>query len=115
MSSPKQWAINAQNNSNTNTNPNTNVNANANPNTNTNANTGGGESRRKESSNGYSIESNKYRQNLEEVKQKNLNSPEMLIASVNNIIHPEDSIIYYPKNIHLLCNKYPVYPLRLKE
>ena len=117
MSSPKQSAINAQNNSNTNTNPNANVNANANPNTNTNANTntGGGESRRKESSNGYSIESNKYRQNLEEVKQKNLNSPEMLIASVNNIIHQEDSIIYYPKNIHLLCNKYPVYPLRLKE
>ena len=77
--------------------------------------TGSGETKRKESSNGYSIDPNKYRQNLEEVRTKNLNNPEMLAASVNNIIHPEDSIIYYPKNIHLLCNKYPVYPLRLKE
>ena len=73
------------------------------------------DTRKKESSNGYSIDTNKYRQNLDEVKQKNLNSPEMLVASVNNIIHPEDSIIYYPKNMHLLYNKYPVYPLRLKE
>ena len=39
----------------------------------------------------------------------------MLQASVNNIIHPEDSVIYYPKNAHLISNKYPVYPLRLKE
>ena len=84
-------------------------------NTSSNANTGGSETKKKESSNGYSIDQNKYRQNLEEVRAKNLNSPEMLIASVNNIIHPEDSIIYYPKNIHLICNKYPVYPLRLKE
>ena len=76
---------------------------------------GTGESKRKESSNGYSIDQTKYRQNLEEVRTKNLNNPEMLAASVNNIIHPEDSIIYYPKNIHLLCNKYPVYPLRLRE
>ena len=84
-------------------------------NTSSNASTGGSETKKKESSNGYSIDQNKYRQNLEEVRAKNLNSPEMLIASVNNIIHPEDSIIYYPKNIHLICNKYPVYPLRLKE
>ena len=76
---------------------------------------GTGESKRKESSNGYSIDQTKYRQNLEEVRTKNLNNPEMLAASVNNIIHPEDTIIYYPKNIHLLGNKYPVYPLRLKE
>ena len=57
----------------------------------------------------------KYRQNLEEVASKHLNAPEMLISSVNNIIHPEDSLIYYPKNTHLISNKYPVYPLRLKE
>ena len=73
------------------------------------------ENRKKEGSNGYNIDLNKYRANLDEVRQKNLNSPEMLVASVNNIIHPEDSIIYYPKNIHLIYNKYPVYPLRLKE
>ena len=77
--------------------------------------TSDGDAHKKESANSYSIDTNKYRQNLDEVKQKNLNSPEMLVASVNNIIHPEDSIIYYPKNMHLLCNKYPVYPLRLKE
>ena len=74
------------------------------------------EQRKKESSNGYSsIDQNKYRQYLDDVKAKNLNIPEMLAASVNNIIHPEDSIIYYPKNIHLLSNKYPAYPLRLKS
>ena len=73
------------------------------------------EAKKKESPNIYSIDQNKYKQFIEEVKNKNLNSPEMLLASVNNIIHPEDSIIYYPKNIHLLGNKYPVYPLRLKE
>ena len=38
----------------------------------------------------------------------------MLSASVNNCIHAEDSIIYNPKNIHLLPTKYPVYPLSLK-
>ena len=66
----------------------------------------------------YSIDQNKYRQNLEEIKIKNLNSPEMLIATVNNLIHPKDSIIYYPKNINLIFPKYsvyPVYPLSLKE
>ena len=84
-------------------------------NTSANTNTGGSEPKKKDNSNSYSIDQSKYRQNLEEVRTKNLNSPEMLSASVKNIIHPEDSIIYYPKNIHLLCNKYPVYPLRLKE
>ena len=80
-----------------------------------NSNQGTGEAKKKESPNVYSIDQNKYKQFIDEVKNKNLNSPEMLLASVNNIIHPEDSIIYYPKNIHLLGNKYPVYPLRLKE
>ena len=75
----------------------------------------GGDSKKKENSNGYSFDQNKYRQNIEDIRAKNLNSLDMLISSVNNIIHPEDSIIYYPKNIHLLCNKYPVYPLRLTE
>ena len=82
---------------------------------NANANTGGTESKKKDSSNGYSIDQNKYRTMIDDIRSKNLNNPEMLIASVNHIIHPEDSIIYYPKNIHLLGNKYPVYPLRLKE
>ena len=76
---------------------------------------GGGDIKKKENSNGYSFDQNKYRQNIDDIRSKNLNSLDMLIASVNNIIHPEDSIIYYPKSIHLLCNKYPVYPLRLKE
>ena len=70
---------------------------------------------KKKSSNGFGIDPDKYRQNLEEIASKNLNCPDMLVASVNNIIHPEDSIIYYPKNAHLISNKYPVYPLRLKE
>ena len=70
---------------------------------------------KKKNSNGLGIDPEKYRQNLEEIASKNLNCPDMLIASVNNIIHPEDSIIYYPKNAHLISNKYPVYPLRLKE
>ena len=82
---------------------------------NANANTGAQEPKKKDSSNGYSIDQNKYRTMIEDIRSKNLNNPEMLIASVNHIIHPEDSIIYYPKNIHLLGNKYPVYPLRLKE
>ena len=78
-------------------------------------NTGGGEVKKKENSNGTSFDQNKYRVNIEEIRSKNLNSLDMLVASVNNIIRPEDSIIYYPNKIHLLCNKYPVYPLRLKE
>ena len=78
-------------------------------------NQGGGEPKRKENLNGYSIDQSKYRPNIEEIRSKNLNTSEMLAATVNNIIHPEDSIIYYPKNIHLLGSKYPVYPLRLKE
>ena len=70
---------------------------------------------KKKSSNSSIIDMEKYRQNLEEVASKHLNAPEMLISSVNNMIHPEDSLIYYPKNTHLISNKYPVYPLRLKE
>ena len=85
------------------------------PNNATNQIYGGGDIKKKENSNGYSFDQNKYRQNIDDIRSKNLNSLDMLIASVNNIIHPEDSIIYYPKSIHLLCNKYPVYPLRLKE
>ena len=74
------------------------------------------DSKKKNSSNnGHGIDPEKYRANIEEINSKNLNSPEMLQASVNNIIHPEDSVIYYPKNAHLISNKYPVYPLRLKE
>ena len=76
-----------------------------------NSSSGGNESKKK-NSNGHGIDFEKYRQNLEEVNSKNLNNPEMLLASVNNIIHPEDSVIYYPKNAHLINNKYP---LRLKE
>ena len=79
-----------------------------------NTSSGGNESKKK-NSNGHGIDFEKYRQNLEEVNSKNLNNPEMLLASVNNIIHPEDSVIYYPKNAHLINNKYPIYPLRLKE
>ena len=79
-----------------------------------NSSSGGNESKKK-NSNGHGIDFEKYRQNLEEVNSKNLNNPEMLLASVNNIIHPEDSVIYYPKNAHLINNKYPIYPLRLKE
>ena len=79
-----------------------------------NASSTGNESKKK-NSNGHGIDIEKYRQNLEEVNSKNLNNPEMLMASVNNIIHPEDSVIYYPKNAHLINNKYPIYPLRLKE
>ena len=80
-----------------------------------NQSTGSGETKKKDNSNGNPFDPNKYRQNIEEIRQKNLNSLDMLVASVNNIIHPEDSIIYYPKSIHLLYNKYPVYPLRLNE
>ena len=75
----------------------------------------GGENKKKENLNGSPYDKNLYKQNIEDIRSKNLNSLEMLIASVNNCVHPEDSIIYYPKSIHLLCNKYPVYPLRLKE
>ena len=80
----------------------------------TSQSSGSSESKKK-NSNGHGIDLEKYKQNLDEINSKNLNSPEMLLASVNNIIHPEDSIIYYPKNPHLIVNKYPVYPLRLKE
>ena len=90
----------------------TKVNINA-PNGNTSETSS--ETKKKESSNGYSIDQNKYRSMLDDIRTKNLNNPEMLIASVNHIIHPEDSIIYYPKNNILSTNKYPVYPLRLKE
>ena len=64
---------------------------------------------------GYQLDLNKYKPNIEEIKQKNLNSSNMLVTSVNNIIRPEDSIIYNPKNINLLQTKYPIYPLRLTE
>ena len=82
--------------------------------TGTNSNSGG-ENKKKENSNGYPFDKNLYRQNLEEIHLKKINNLEMLSASVNNSIHPEDSIIYYTKNMHKVCNKYPVYPLRLKE
>lgn len=61
------------------------------------------------------MDPNKYRSYIEEVKTKNLNTSEMLSASVANMIHPEDSIIYNPQNIHILPTKYPVYPLSLKK
>lgn len=73
------------------------------------------ETKKKEGSNGYSIDMNKYRQSIEEIRSQNFSISDMLAASSNNIIRPEDSIIYYPKNMHLLCDKYPVYPLKLKE
>ena len=60
------------------------------------------------------IDIKKYQNYTEEIRNKNLNTTEMLSASVNNCIHPEDSIVYNPKNIHLLPTKYPVYPLSLK-
>jgi len=63
----------------------------------------------------YQIDTNKYKNFIEEVRNKNLNTTEMLIASVNNSIHPEDSIIYYPKSINVMPTKYPIYPLRLTE
>ena len=71
-----------------------------NPPTNTNTNTGAAEPKKKDSSNGYSIDQSKYRTMIDEIRSKNLNNPEMLIASVNHIIHPEDSIIYYPSNFN---------------
>lgn len=61
------------------------------------------------------IDPSKYKSFVEEVKAKNLNSIEMLSASVMNTIHTEDSIIYNPKTIHLLNTKYPVYPLSLNQ
>ena len=73
------------------------------------------DNKKKDNSNNVQFDPNKYRANLEEIKNKNLNTPDMLIASVNNIIRPEDSIIYNPKNVHFFSNKYPVYPLRLKQ
>ena len=79
------------------------------------SNTSNNTESKKKSSNANIIDMEKYRQNIEEVASKHLNVPEMIIPSVNNIIHPEDSVIYYPKNTHLISNKYPVYPLRLKE
>ena len=60
------------------------------------------------------IDIKKYQNYTEEIRNKNLNTTAMLSASVNNCIHPEDSIVYNPKNIHLLPTKYPVYPLSLK-
>ena len=60
------------------------------------------------------IDAKKYVNYTDEIRNKNLNTTEMLSASVNNCIHTEDSIIYNPKNIHLLPTKYPVYPLSLK-
>ncbi|MCQ2816235.1 MAG: hypothetical protein MJ252_03105 [archaeon] len=61
------------------------------------------------------IDTLKYKSFIEEVKAKNLNSTEMLSASVMNTIHIEDSIIYNPKNIHILNTKFPVYPLALNQ
>ena len=84
--------------------------------TSSNTPSGSNESKKKNNSNnGHGIDPEKYHANIEEINSKNLNSPDMLQASVNNIIHPEDSVIYYPKSPHLVSNRYPVYPLRLKE
>ena len=82
--------------------------------TGTNSNSGG-ENKKKENSYDYPYDKKLYSQNIEEIRSKNLNSLEMLTASVNNTIHPEDSIIYYTKSTHVFSHKYPVYPLRLKE
>ena len=81
----------------------------------TGTNSNSGENKKKENSNGNPNDKKLYSQNIEEIRSKNLNSLEMLSASVNNTIHPEDSIIYYTKSTHLFWHKYPVYPLRLKE
>ena len=96
----------------------TNQNQNQNPkpsNTSSTNSTQGGEPKKKEGSSGYSIDPNKYHHSLNEIRSKNLNVSEMLNASINNMIQPEDSIIYYPRNMISFCNKYPVYPLRLRE
>lgn len=61
------------------------------------------------------IDPAKYKSFVDEVKVKNLNSSEMLSASVINCIHTEDSIIYNPKTIHFLNTKYPIYPLNLNQ
>lgn len=63
----------------------------------------------------FRFEFNKYKNFFEEVKQKGLNGPDMLLTSINNIIRPEDSVIYNPKNNQTIGTKYPVYPLRLKS
>lgn len=67
-----------------------------------------------QASNQFPMDLSKYRNYIEEIRNKNLHTPEMLASSVLNCIHPEDSIIYNPKNIFLLPTKYPVYPLNLK-
>ena len=69
---------------------------------------------RSKKENQFQIDLSKYRGYTEEIRNKNLNTTAMLSASVSNAIRPEDSIIYNPKNIHLLPTKYPVYPLSLK-
>jgi CCR4-NOT transcriptional regulation complex NOT5 subunit len=73
----------------------------------------GDSSKRKESH--ILIDPLRYRPFIDDVKTRNLNTPEMLTASVNNIIRPEDSIIYTPKNLQMLPTKYPVYPLGLNQ
>ena len=83
--------------------------------TSTSSNQGGSSSEPKKKENLNSIDINKYRAYIEEIRSKNLNVSDMLAASFNNIIRPEDSIIYFPKNMHLIGDKYPAYPLRLKE
>ena len=70
---------------------------------------------RNKKENQFQIDLSKYRSYTEEIRNKNLNTTEMLSASVSNSIHPEDSIIYNPKNMHSLPTKYPVYPLSLKS
>ena len=74
-----------------------------------------GESRSSKKENQFQIDLSKYRQYTEEIKNKNLNTIEMLSASVSNHVQPEDSVSYNPKNIHLLPTKYPIYPLNFRE
>lgn len=70
---------------------------------------------RSKKDNQFQIDLSKYRSYTEEIRNKNLNTTEMLSASVSNSIHPEDSVIYNSKNMHSLPTKYPAYPLGLKN
>lgn len=62
----------------------------------------------------FQMDYSKYQTFIEEVKNKNLNSPEFIISSIKNTITEQDSTFYNAKNNHFIPTKYPHSPLPIK-
>lgn len=64
----------------------------------------------KEETKPYSLDLSKFQPYIDEIKNKNLNSKDMLNASMKNIIKQEDTNYYIPQNIVMIQTVFPQTP-----